>query len=312
LASRTKQLDYAEKLYRSCLDKIAGSREMEADVYVGLIRVLKLRYKHQAILEVCKTGLKKAQLTNRLLFHTEMGRAYQHLEKHDEAIRAYEQAVQDAGKPQMLQCKRLLIDALSAAGKNDKALAECQELLKEYNQGGELREVRATLSMIYQAMGKHKLADKQLLLILESDPNDATANNDLGYVWADRNKNLDQAEKMIRKAIELDKNQRASGLAVSADADEDNAAYVDSLGWLLFRQGKLEEARAELEKAAKMPGGDDDPTVWDHLGDVQHRLKQADRAVASWKKAVSLYDQRTRRMQPERYKEIQEKIKAAK
>lgn len=312
LAARTQQLDYAEKLYRSCLGELAGPREMEADVYSGLIRILKLRHKHQAVLDVCKTGLRKAQLTNRLLFHTEQGRAYQYLGKNDEAIRAFEQAVQEAGKPQKLQCKRLLIDALSVSGQNDKALAECKQLLKEYNQGGELRDVRATLSMVYQAMGKFDLADKQLQLVLESDPNDATANNDLGYVWADHNKNLEEAEKLIRKAIELDRTQRGNGLGGGVEADEDNAAYVDSLGWVLFRQGRLDEARTELEKATKMPGGDDDPTVWDHLADVYFRLKQADRAVVAWKKALSLYDQRTRRPQPERYREIQEKIEAVK
>ena len=311
LAARNKQLDYAEKLFRSCLDKINGPRDMEPDVYNGLIRVLQLRYKHEAVIEVCNHGLKKAQVTSRLLFQTKMGTAYLNLGKYDEAITAFEDAVQGANKDQQLLCKRLLVDALSAAGKHERALTECQALLKEYNQGSNLREVRSALSMVYQAMGKHDEADKQLRLILEMDPDDVTANNDLGYVWADRNKNLDEAEKMVRKAIELDRRQRVSGVMVSADSDEDHAAYVDSLGWVLFRKGKLEEAKAELEKATKMPGGDDDPTVWDHLGDVYHRLKQKDKAVAAWKKATSLYDQHTRRMQADRYKEIKDKIESA-
>ena len=99
---------------------------------------------------------------------------------------------------------------------------------------------------------------------------------------------------------------------MAAGAVEDNAAYVDSLGWVLFRQGKLSEALAELEKATKLPSGDDDPTVWDHLGDVCYRMKQVDRAVAAWKKALTLYDARTRLMQADRYKEIREKIESVK
>jgi tetratricopeptide (TPR) repeat protein len=310
LAARTNQLDQAEQLYRSCLDRPGGLRELEAEVYSGLLRVLKLRNKHEAIAELCKQGLKTAQATNRVLFHTELGRAQQYLGNNKEAVAAYAASVADAGKGQVLQCKRLWIDALSVAGQHDKALAECQLLLKEYNQGGELREVRSALSQVYSAMGKHDLADRQMQLILESDPNDATTNNDLGYGWADRNIHLDEAERMVRKAIDLDRKQRASG-AVEGEGD-DNAAYVDSLGWVLFRRGKLTEARKELEKASKLPTGDDDPVVWDHLGDVCFRMKEVDRAVAAWKKALALYDTRARRMQTDRYKEIKDKIEQVK
>jgi tetratricopeptide (TPR) repeat protein len=307
VAARTKQLDVAEKLFRSCLDQSGLTRDIEADVYSGLLQVLTLRFKHKEIIEVCKHGLKNAQATNRVMFHRSMGLSYMYLGDMKASLAAHEAGVADSGKAEMLGSKRRYIDALSFAGQHDKALAECQALLKEYNRGGDLREVRATLSTVYAAMGKHDLADQQLLLILESDPDDATANNDLGYGWADRNKNLDEAERMIRKAIDLDRRQRTTGPNPSVE-DEDNAAYVDSLGWALFRRGKLAEARAELEKAVKLPTGDDDPTVWDHLGDVYYRLKMPAQAVSAWKKALSLYDAHTRRMQADRYKEIQDKI----
>jgi tetratricopeptide (TPR) repeat protein len=309
LAARTRQLDHAEKLFRSCLERPGMSREIEADVYSGLLQVLRLRYKHQAIIELCKQGLKNAQATNRVMFHQSLGYAYMYLGNQKACLSAFEAAIADAGKAEMLGCKRSWIDALSWCGKHDKALAECQALLKEYNQGGDLREVRATLSTVYAAMGKYDPADRQLLLILENDPLDATANNDLGYGWADRNKNLDEAERMIRKAIDLDRRQ---GVVPTGGKEEDNAAYVDSLGWVLFRKGKLDEALKELERASKLPTGDDDPVVWDHLGDVYFRLKETAKAVAAWKKALALYDARTRRPQPDRCKEIQEKIQSHK
>src|SRR5262249_11051430 len=102
LAARTKQLDHAEKLYRGCLDKVAGPSELEADVYSGLLRVLWLRHKHEAVVELCQNGLKKAQATNRLLFLTEMGRAYPYLGKHDEAVATLEEAIGIANKDQTL------------------------------------------------------------------------------------------------------------------------------------------------------------------------------------------------------------------
>lgn len=312
LAARTRQLAEAEALYRACLERESGMPQTEADVYIGLLRVLRLQHKHQAVIDLCQRGLKDAQQTSRVLFHTELVRAYQMLDRHREAVAAAEAAVTDAGKGQMLLCKRIHADALSQAGQHAQALAECQALLREYNQGGELRDVRSTLSLVYQAMGKHDEAERQLLLILESDPNDATANNDLGYHWADRTKNLDEAEKRIRKAIELDHQQRAHGPAADPDADKDNAAYVDSLGWVLFRRGKLEEACQELERATTLPGGDDDPVVWDHLGDVYHRLGKAGQAEQAWKRALALYELGTRRRGDGRMRDLQEKLRLSK
>ncbi len=184
--------------------------------------------------------------------------------------------------------------------------------MKEYyNTPGELRDARYTLSSVLQAMGRHDEAEEQLQLILRADPNDATANNDLGYLWADRGKNLAEAERLIRKAVELDRQQRTAGTTVDADGDKDNAAYVDSLGWVLFRLGKLAEAREQLEKASGLPGGDDDPVVWDHLGDVCFRMDDKAKALENWKKAVSLYERGARRKNDGRHREIQEKIRQA-
>jgi tetratricopeptide (TPR) repeat protein len=309
LAARTRQLAQAEKLYRTCLDRPGGLGLLEHEVYFGLLSVLRAQHKHREIVEICKRGLKTAHQTNRVLFHRALVSAYQAMENHKAAVAAADLAVTEAGKAELLGSKRLRIHALLQADQHAKALAECQEMLKVYNHGGELRDVRYTLSSVLQAMGKHDEAEEQLQLILRSDSNDATANNDLGYLWADRNKKLEEAERLIRKAIELDRQQRNSGTAIDTDSDKDNAAYVDSLGWVLFRRGKLEEARQELEKATTLPQGDEDPVVWDHLGDVYYRLKQSTRAVENWKKALSCYEMGTRRKTDNRYREIQEKIR---
>ena len=277
-------------------------------MFSGLVRVLRMQYKYADLVVLCKKGLADAQGTNRLLFHTELVRAYQFLGDHKAALTAAEAGVRDADGDNMLLCRRLRADALAHVGESAKALAECQALLKHYNTPGDLREVRGTLSSVYQTLGKPEEAERQLQLILETDPNDATANNDLGYVWADRNKNLEEAERLIRKAIDLDRMQRNAGATTPADPQADNAAYVDSLGWVLFRRGKLDEAAKELERASQMSGGDDDPVVWDHLGDVLHRSKHPLRALNCWRKAVSLFEAGRRRKGDPRHREILEKI----
>jgi tetratricopeptide (TPR) repeat protein len=311
LAGRAHLLDQAERMYRACLDRPGGLRAMEAEVYAGLLEVLALKHQHAEIIKLGKQGLEKAQETNRVMFHREMARAYLALEDGNSALACADLAVKESGKAQLLGSRRLRVHVLSAIGKHDEALNECLALLKEYNAGSERRDVRATLSTVYQGMGKHHEAEGQMLLILEDDPNDATANNDLGYLWADRNENLDRAEELIRKAIDLDRKQRNSGTSVDTGSDEDNAAYVDSLGWVLFRRGKLDEARRELERAAALPGGDD-PVIWDHLGDVCFRQKAVAKARSAWRKALGLFNKGTRRKTDGRYRDIQKKLEQQK
>src|SRR5262249_14116582 len=149
-----------------------------------------------------------------------------------------------------LYCRRLRTQILVDAGRYDDAIAECEALLKDYsNEAGKVRDIRATLSSVYSAARKLPHAEEQLEIILKQDPSDATANNDLGYIWADQGKKLLEAERLIRKAIDLDRQQRKGAAKVSPDSDRDNAAYIDSLGWVLFRRGQLPEARQQMEKA---------------------------------------------------------------
>jgi tetratricopeptide (TPR) repeat protein len=309
-AARARMLDEAEKLFQSCLDKPSGTgRRNEAEVYDNLLRVLELAHKYDAIVALCRRGLEKAEATNRVLFHIEMAKAFMALGKSEEALAAADKAVDVSRDEYRLTCRRMRAGFLAEAGHIDKAEAECLDLLKEYKKPGDVRDIRYSLSGVYSTVKKLEKAEEQLQLILKEDANDATANNDLGYIWADQGKNLPEAEKLIRKAIELDRKQRGSGLSVSADSDQDNGGFVDSLGWVLFRRGQLKEARAEMERAVKLPGGSDDPTVWDHLGDVCFKMNDAARARTAWKKALELFGGGHRRKDDERREEIKRKLK---
>jgi tetratricopeptide (TPR) repeat protein len=308
LAGRTKQLALAESLYRSCLDRPEGLRELESDVYSGLLQVLLLQHRGREVVELCREGLKTAQATNRVLFHQRMAWAYRELGDFKEALTAIESAIRDAGERELPMMRRARLGILSQAGKHDEAIAEGQKLIKDYPFGEELRDTRMALSSAYLEAGKYEQSEAQIQLVLDKDPNDAMANNNLGYQWADRNKNLDEAEKMIRKAIDLDKTQRNSGTSLGPDSDRDNAGYLDSLGWVLFRRGKLEVARQELQKAVSLPEGAEDPVVWDHLADVLFRLGKKEEAANAWKKAVTLYESGAR-PSDERLKEIREKLR---
>jgi tetratricopeptide (TPR) repeat protein len=127
-----------------------------------------------------------------------------------------------------------------------------------------------SLSNIYVQKGEFRKGEEILEKVFESDPQDIQLNNDLGYMWADQGKNLDKAEQMIRKAVV---------------SEPENGAYLDSLGWVLFKRGKYQEALGPLEQAVKKNTGGD-ATLWDHLADVQFQLMQLDKAFESWQRAL--------------------------
>jgi tetratricopeptide (TPR) repeat protein len=166
------------------------------------------------------------------------------------------------------------------------------------------------LSNIYSVAKKNAESEAELLACLKIDADSIAVNNDLGYQWADQGKNLPEAEAMIRKAIELDRKSRKGLFAVRPDADKDfkdNACYIDSLGWVLFRRGQVEAARKELEYAATLPDGDD-PVIFEHLGEVYLSLGQRDLAITAFRQAIHFYGEGKRRKMDDKLKALQERV----
>lgn len=154
-----------------------------------------------------------------------------------------------------------------------------------------LREARLVLSALYVIKEDLPQAEEWLQQVLDEFPDDVGAANDLGYLWADENRHLQRALKMINYAVE---------------AEPDNAAYRDSLGWIYYRLGRPEEAVAELQKAAAAED-EPDPVILDHLGDAHLKTQQPQEAKQAWRRAAKAFD---KRKEPEKAKEVREKIKA--
>ena len=151
---------------------------------------------------------------------------------------------------------------------------------------------RYVLSGIYIDLKKIDKATKLLKVLLEMQPDDPTYNNDLGYIWADHDMNLDEAEKMIRKALDEDTQAAQEATPdLKPEDDKDNAAYLDSLGWVLFKQKKYKEAKKFLEEAIKDKEGQH-IEIFDHLGDVYKALGENKEAIATWKKGIESVEKR--------------------
>ena len=123
--------------------------------------------------------------------------------------------------------------------------------------------------------GQTAKAEEMMAQVLARSPRDAEANNDLGFSWADRGEKLAESERMIRWAV---------------GEQPDSAAYLDSLGWVLYKQNKLQEAVAYLQRSVRLDPRID-PVVWDHLGDAQARLKRTEEARAAYEKAKVILDE---------------------
>lgn len=169
-------------------------------------------------------------------------------------------------------------------------------------------EVRYLLSGVYVDLNKIDEASKHLKALLDDHPDDPTYNNDLGYIWADHDMNLGEAEKLIRKAIELDRKLRKSSPEAKPGTEiKDNAAYLDSLGWVLFKQKKYKEAKPPLMEAVKDEKEGQHLEILDHLGDVHMALGEKTEALAAWKKGLEVAGPSKREQQ--RKTDVEKKLK---
>jgi tetratricopeptide (TPR) repeat protein len=182
-------------------------------------------------------------------------------------------------EPQNAAYEFNLSDILTRFGRDEEAIKLLQSLLKRHAGNEKLVNLaHQQLSIIYVNRGDYGKGEAELELLLERNPEDAGPNNDLGYLYAEQGKNLEKAEIMIRKALQ---------------EDPDNKAYLDSLGWVLFKRGKAKEALVAMQKAAdrmkteiEQEGASADATIFEHLGDVYFQLQELEKAAESWRDAM--------------------------
>ena len=117
-----------------------------------------------------------------------------------------------------------------------------------------------------------KAADLFRKAIAMDPANAAEPYNYLGYMWAEQNIHLDEAEDAVKRALQL---------------DPDNGAYLDSMAWVEYRQGKYDQALEHLKRAVEnLPR--EDAVVFEHLGDVYLKLNRMSQALEAWQKAKTL------------------------
>lgn len=139
------------------------------------------------------------------------------------------------------------------------------EALNAYPNDMELLYGRA---MTAEPLGKLDVLEQDLNKILEAEPNNASALNALGYTLADKTDRYSEALALIQKALEISPN---------------DPFYLDSLGWVYYRMGKLEAASLYLKQAIAIQ---EDPEFIAHLGEVLWQQNKHEQAKQLWQKAL--------------------------
>lgn len=156
-------------------------------------------------------------------------------------------------------------DLLTRAGQELAAIAVLNEALQALPDSTALRYARA---MLAEQQGDLEFMEADLRYILEIEPDNATAMNALGYTLANRTDRYEEAYVLIEGALAL---------------EPDEPAILDSMGWVLYRMNRNEEALLYLTRAyADFP----DPEVAAHLGEVLWVNGDTDAALSVWQNAL--------------------------
>ena len=206
------------------------------------------------------------------------------------------------------------------SGKIDNAIETYSDVLEKIDAAKEIKgdvkdrmkdRVRYTLSGLYVENKDIDKAAKHLETLIKRNPDSATYKNDLGFIWCDHDLKLDESEKLIKEALDLDLKEKKK-LKEDGKIEEvkENAAYLDSLGWVYFKQKKYKEALEPLKKASMDEDEGSHLEIWDHLGDCYSALNQKKDAIISWEKSLKMEDISPR--DAERRRKVTEKLKKAK
>lgn len=147
---------------------------------------------------------------------------------------------------------------------------ECAPISRANYLGGEFY---FEFAMAAEQSGDEALAAELFKKAAAIDPSlSAKAANYIGYMWAERGENLEEAEVFIRQALA---------------AEPSNPAYLDSLGWVQHQKGRHAEALSLLMEAHAL-SPEPEPVILEHLGDVWLALGRHDQALLFWEKALAL------------------------
>ena len=126
------------------------------------------------------------------------------------------------------------------------------------------------LGAIYERQKLYDKAEEQFKKVLAVNTKNAPVLNYYGYMLGDLGIRLDEAQALVERALK---------------EEPYNGGYLDSLGWIYYKENRIADAEAMLRKALAREGHD--PTIHSHLGDVYAKRGRQDLAAAEWEKSLA-------------------------
>lgn len=259
LTLELNQYELSEKYFTHVLR--SGKRSPEALYYLGRTEELRKNYKSalQYYMRVTEGEYRLEALLREAKMLSLLGKVDEGLD----AVTTLQEANQD---PELdIRFYLAKVEILVEQKDYDAAYKLLNSAIKKYPDSFDLVYSR---SMVTEKLGNVKESIRDLRNLRKQDPENPDIMNALGYTLANRTTEYEEAEELISKAIKL---------------KPDSPAITDSMGWVLYRQGKLEEALRYLRKAHAM---DPDPEIAGHLGEVLWQLGQKEEATAIWDEAL--------------------------
>ena len=142
-------------------------------------------------------------------------------------------------------------------------------LLKGLDHQDQSTSILFQLGVVEHEQGLVEKALEHMEEVINIDPDHAAALNFIGYTLAEQGLNLDRAEILIKKALNL---------------DPENGYYLDSLAWLYFKSGKLDQAWETISSAVARVT--DDPIIWEHYADIASALQKFEQARSGYEQAL--------------------------
>lgn len=138
----------------------------------------------------------------------------------------------------------------------------------------QLMEFYSNLGDVYDKLKKFQESDKYYQKALDIDGSNVYVLNNWSYYLSLRNEQLEKAAEMSKRSNEL---------------SPANPSFLDTYGWILYKQAKYSEALTWLEKALNS-GGQDNGTILEHYGDTLFRMGKTNEAIDYWMKAKKTGD----------------------
>ena len=192
--------------------------------------------------------------------------------KSDEALGALNALL--SGDPSDVEVELTIAQVNSQAKRYGDAETAAQKGLSMSVKPDDQENAHFILGSIYEREKHYDQAEAEFKKVLAGDPLNGPAANYLGYMLADRGVRLDESIKYIQRALQ---------------ADPNNGAYLDSLGWAYLKMHRPDLAESPLERAAHLVT--DDPTILEHLGNLHLALGNPQAAEQEWERALKEWPQ---------------------